>query len=698
MLDGLNSDPWGKPYKRVRNKVRPWAPPLTQTLDAGVVREVVAALFPTAPAQHQPPQMAPADAQGDVGEEAPEVGESELEEAVARLRRKSVAPGPDGIPGRAWVLAYEHLAPRVRGLFSACLAQALIPQRWKTGRLVLLRKEGRPAESPSAYRPIVLLDELAKLFERVVVGRLVAHLGQRGPDLSGVQFGFRSGRSTVDAILCVRAQVRDAVAQGDVVVAVSLDIANAFNTLPWSCIREALRYHGVPTYLRRVVGAYLSDRWVVFPGQNGMVSKEVVCGVPQGSVLGPLLWNIGYDWVLRGTLLRGVSVVCYADDTLVLARRPTYRDAAVLATAGVAQVVARIRRLGLTVALEKAEGIVFHGPRRAPPHDAHLIVGGTRIGLSGAMTYLGLVLDGRWKFRAHFQRLVPRLLKVAASLSWLLPNVGGPGVSCRRLYTGVVRSMAMYGAPVWADALDRENIALLRRAQRVMAIRVVRGYRTISGEAACVLAGVLPWDLDAVSLASSYRRRRGLASGTLSPAPRGLQDHLRRERDAAIAEWEGRLERPSAGHRTIEAIRPVLRQWLARRHGVLTFRATQVLSGHGCFGGYLCRVAGREPSPRCHHCRDCSDESAQHVLEVCPAWEEEREALKRVVGTDLSLPAVISAMVGSERCWDAVLAFCERVMSEKEAAERVREDTTDLPLRRKRTGRRRQAHDRRLPP
>ncbi|XP_045458122.1 uncharacterized protein LOC123668435 [Melitaea cinxia] len=257
--------------------------------------------------------------------------------------------------------------------------------------------------------------------------------------------------------------------------------------------------------------------------------------------------------------------------------------------------------------------------------------------------------------------------------------------------------MAMYGAPVWSDALDRENIALLRRAQRVMAIRVVRGYRTISGDAACVLAGVLPWDLDAVSLASSYRRRRSLASGTLSPAPR-LAEHLRRERDAAIAEWVVRLERPSAGHRTIDAVRPVLRQWLDRRHGVLTFRATQVLSGHGCFGGYLCRVAGREPSPRCHHCQDCDDESAQHVLEECSAWTEEREELRSVVGPDLSLPAVISAMTGSERCWDAVLAYCERVMAQKEAAERVREDTTDLPLRRKRTGRRRLAHDNRLPP
>ncbi|CAB3220548.1 unnamed protein product [Arctia plantaginis] len=79
-----------------------------------------------------------------------------------------------------------------------------------------------------------------------------------GPDLADNQYGFRQGRSTVDAIMRVKALAEEAVSRGEVVLAVSLDIANAFNTMPWSCIREALVYHEVPLYLRRIVGAYLS--------------------------------------------------------------------------------------------------------------------------------------------------------------------------------------------------------------------------------------------------------------------------------------------------------------------------------------------------------------------------------------------------------------------------------------------------------
>ncbi|XP_046974649.1 uncharacterized protein LOC124540917, partial [Vanessa cardui] len=167
--------------------------------------------------------------------------------------------------GRAWVLALRELGPRLSGLLSACLERGQFPSRWKTGKLVLLRKEGRPADSPSAYRPIVLLDEVCKIFERVIASRLVQHMTRVGPDLAENQFGFRQGRSTVDAIMRVKTLAEEAVARGEVVLAVSLDIANAFNTLPWSTIREALRYHGVPRYLQRVVAAYLSNRAVVYP-------------------------------------------------------------------------------------------------------------------------------------------------------------------------------------------------------------------------------------------------------------------------------------------------------------------------------------------------------------------------------------------------------------------------------------------------
>ncbi|KAG6459477.1 hypothetical protein O3G_MSEX011385, partial [Manduca sexta] len=154
----------------------------------------------------------------------------------------------------------------------------------------------------------------------------------------------------------------------------SLDISNAFNSLPWPCINEALRYNVVPPYLRRLVHAYLSDRYVMYPDAEGGHRRAMSCGVPQGSVLGPLLWNIGYDWVLRGANLLGVGVTCYADDTLVTATSKTFQDAAILAAVGTGHVVSRIRRLGLKVALEKTEAICFHGPRRGPPAGAHIVV------------------------------------------------------------------------------------------------------------------------------------------------------------------------------------------------------------------------------------------------------------------------------------------------------------------------------------
>ncbi|XP_045449438.1 uncharacterized protein LOC123658003 [Melitaea cinxia] len=120
------------------------------------------------------------------------------------------------------------------------------------------------------------------------------------------------------------------------------------------------------------------------------------------------------------------------------------------------------------------------------------------------MRYLGLTLDGRWAFGAHFAELAPRVVKAAASLGRLLPNVGGPSAHCRRLYSGVIRSMAMYGAPIWADALGRANKIQLRRPQRVIATRAIRGYRTVSWTAACVLAGDPPWELQAEILAETY--------------------------------------------------------------------------------------------------------------------------------------------------------------------------------------------------
>lgn len=347
---------------------------------------------------------------------------------------------------RAWL----SVEAKLRRLFTACITQGCFPNAWREGQLVLIRKQGRPEHSPSAYRPIVLLNEVGKLLERVVAARIVEHLDSVGSPLSNKQFGFRRGRSTIDALTYLRSRAERAVARGQVVLVVSLDIINAFNTLPWECIVEALRFHRIPLYLRRIVKSYLTNRSVSFLGQNGWQQHSITCGVPQGSVLGPLLWNIGYDWVLRDNRLDKVKLVYYADDTLIMAQGCDFGAAAALATEGVNRIVGKIRTLGLEVALNKSKAICFHGPRKGPVRGVNIVVDGVPIGVEATMRYLGLILDSRWSFIEHFRKLVPRLVSAAGALERLLPRIGGSYAGCRKLYAGVIRSMALYGAPIWA--------------------------------------------------------------------------------------------------------------------------------------------------------------------------------------------------------------------------------------------------------
>jgi hypothetical protein len=287
-------------------------------------------LFPRQEARPQEPESFPSLSLSDNEEEEldgasewreeDEITDEELMRAVKKMATRDVALGPDGIPDRIWAETIDLMAPRLRQLFNRCTREGAYPRKWRIARLVLLRKEGRPPDSPSGCRPICLLDEVGKLLERVIAARLETHIKQREPGWRNSQYGFRQGRSTIDAVKHARRSAQEMVTrQVASPLAVSLDITNVFNTIPWYRIIEALRRCGVPKYLVEVIKTYLSDRWVEFSSQRGTERRPVERGVLQGSVLGPILWITAYDRELRCPRPLCTDLVCYADDTLVLA-------------------------------------------------------------------------------------------------------------------------------------------------------------------------------------------------------------------------------------------------------------------------------------------------------------------------------------------------------------------------------------------
>lgn len=263
--------------------------------------------------------------------------------------------------------------------------------------------------------------------------------------MSDNQFGFRTKRSTCDALKKVKRVTKEAVAEGGVAIAVGLDIANAFNSLPWSVIREALRRKGFSSYIRRIVDNYLAERTITFTTNDG-ARKQRTVEVPQGSVLGPLLWNIGFDSVLRMDMEEGCEVVCYADDIMILVTAGYVRDAVVRAEVQIARVMRHIRELGLTIAEQKTEAVLFY-KRRQSEEMPEVIVGDTRIQVRTSMKYLGLI-NSKWRFREHYLYVEEKIARVTRALSRLMPNLRGPDERKRQLYAKLMSSIVMYGAPL----------------------------------------------------------------------------------------------------------------------------------------------------------------------------------------------------------------------------------------------------------
>nr|XP_012218591.1 PREDICTED: uncharacterized protein LOC105669941 [Linepithema humile] len=259
-------------------------------------------------------------------------------------------------------------------------------------------------------------------------------------------------------------------------------------------------------------------------------------------------------------------------------------------------------------------------------------VGEARVLVGTQMKYLGLTLDGLWGFEQHFVQILPKADRMAADLGRLLLNL-----------------VSIYGAPVWAIKSwpVGESKAMIHRQQRRLAVRIIRSYCTTLFVAATALAGLLPVEFLANSYAEVYRRTRDpdrTGSARLRP---GAVDKIRKSaRRRAVSQWQEVIADSATGRWTTHAIQPCLPEWVDRRGRGLEFHLTQVLTGHGCFGDYLCRI-GREHTTGCHHCA-ASRDSAQHTLTECEAWSEERRALTAVVGQDLSLPALIQAMLEGE--------------------------------------------------
>ena len=244
--------------------------------------------------------------------------------AAASNLTPSTATGPDK-------LAYPMLKHLPRSdmdlllhIFNLSWSSHSFPSIWKTFSIIPIHKMGKPLDFPASFRPISLTSCVSKLFERIILSRLLFFLESKSI-LSPRQVGFRSGRSTLDQILYLSQSISDGCNKprpGSWTILTTIDFSKAFDSVWHPALFHKLISAGLPPCFARWTQSFLSDRraCVVFQNHKSR-SFRVRRGVPQGSVLGAVLFSLFIN-DLPASLPSSVSCSLYADDLAIWSSSP----------------------------------------------------------------------------------------------------------------------------------------------------------------------------------------------------------------------------------------------------------------------------------------------------------------------------------------------------------------------------------------
>ena len=384
---------------------------------------------------------------------------------------RSLAPrkgmGWDGVSPRVIRGVARELSGSLSRLFNCCMRGGFYPACFKVARVVPVFKGGDPTEF-SNYRPVSVLPVLSQLFERVLQKRLVAFFDRHRVIVPG-QYGFRAGHSTSMAVLDMVERVRGAWEKGDVSLGVFIDLKKAFDTVDHQLLLGKLEHYGVRGQTLELLRSYLEGRaqYVQYGGFESE-SGQVKCGVPQGSVLGPLFFLIYVNDMVRAC--RGLDLVLFADDTNIFAQGRDPAELFGLVNGGLGELSRWFRCNRLTLNLKKTEFVYFGGPgaRGHLPEGLGLEIGVERVVQVDGSRFLGVWVDGGLRWSGQIEQVrtkVARLLGVLGRAGEVLSSG-----SLLSLYNALVLPHLQYCLMVWGDFKGGRNLtvggALLRYQKR----------------------------------------------------------------------------------------------------------------------------------------------------------------------------------------------------------------------------------------
>ena len=386
------------------------------------------------------------------------------------------ATGIDDIPIKLLKIAISYVIESLTHIINRSFLSGTFPNDWKRAKVIALHKGG--SKVPSNYRPISILPVASKVIERIAFDQFYLYLNVN-KFINKFQSGFRPHHSTSTAMLNITDEWLICFDDGKIVCVVLLDLKKAFDTVDFQLLLLKLKYYGADEVTLRWFASYLNGR-IQSTSVNGTssASRPVSCGIPQGSILGPLLFILHINDLPAG--LKHCKVSMYADDTLLYCAGTDINDICTKVNEDLEYVKTWLDQNKLSLNIEKSEFMLLGTRNRLNKineSNVDIRIKGMQLKRVKKCKHLGIIIDENLTWRDHIINIQKKTGTGLHMLKTVKQHVNKDTVLLEMIYNAIVSSHLNYCDIVW----DNCGVTLLNKLQKIQN----RGARVING---------MPWD------------------------------------------------------------------------------------------------------------------------------------------------------------------------------------------------------------
>lgn len=393
----------------------------------------------------------------------------EVKCAILDLKRKK-SFGFDGVSG----FLLKKLPPSFHSIMAKiinnCLNLGYFPKNWKNGKVLAFPKISKNTSQQQNYRPISLLSCISKILEYVVRSRLQQFV-QIHNLIPVFQFGFEKGLGPSHAQLVLSNDIVTALRADNYVAACSIDIEKAFDSVWIEGLILKLMNSNFPNFLLHFIFNYISNRTFQVSINEATSQKfTIAAGVPQGSLLAPILFNLYMADIPTSppNIPREYfNIVMYADDTLLYSSNQCATYAAANLNAYLYYVEKHFEKWKLKINIEKSSAILFRRPagrKRVPYIDIQ--INRKKVPIVTKLKFLGVHFTNLFKFSEHVNQTITKTTIALSKLNPILNPCRGTRKEVKILiYKQLVRPILLYGYPIWFN-VSRNTIDKICKVER----------------------------------------------------------------------------------------------------------------------------------------------------------------------------------------------------------------------------------------